>query len=151
ALRNVQLNSDLLLCIEREREARERAETANKLKDEFLATLSHELRTPLHVIQSWIWQLGRSNQPDTMRKALEVIERNVGLQSRLVEDLLDVSKASTGRLKLDTKLVDLASSCGAVVDVVQPSARAKNIRLRLQPEKSVFIWGDADRVQQILW
>jgi len=151
ALRNVELYGDLRRSVEREREARERAETANKLKDDFLATLSHELRTPLHVIQSWIWQLNRSEQPAALKKALEVIERNVALQSRLVEDLLDVSRASTGRLQLTTRLVDLAAACTAVVDVLRLSARAKNIQVDVQQENSTFIWGDADRIQQILW
>ena len=151
ALSNIELYADLHRSLEREREARERAETANKLKDDFLATLSHELRTPLHVIQSWIWQLNRSEPPPALKKALEVIERNVGLQSRLVEDLLDVSRASTGRLQLNTRLVDLASACLSVVEVLRLSARAKNIQLEVQQETSTFIWGDADRVQQILW
>jgi signal transduction histidine kinase/CheY-like chemotaxis protein len=151
ALRNIELDSDLRRSVERERTARERAELANKLKDDFLATLSHELRTPLHVIQSWIWQLNRSEQPPALKKALEVIERNVSLQSRLVEDLLDVSRASTGRLQLNTRLVDLASACISVVEVLRLSARAKNIQLDVQQETSTFIWGDSDRVQQILW
>jgi len=151
ALRNIELDASLHRSVEREREARERAERANELKDDFLATLSHELRTPLHVIQSWIWQLNRSEQPPALKKALEVIERNVNLQSRLVEDLLDVSRAVTGRLQLNTRLVDLASACMSVVEVLRLSARAKNIQLDIQQETSTFIWGDADRVQQILW
>jgi signal transduction histidine kinase/CheY-like chemotaxis protein len=151
ALRNVELDAELHLSLERERQARERAETASKLKDDFLATLSHELRTPLHVIQSWIWQLNQTEQPAALKKAFEVIERNVSVQARLVEDLLDVSRASTGRLKLESRLVDLASACTAVVDVLKLSARAKNIQLQVQQENSTFIWGDANRVQQILW
>lgn len=151
ALHNIGLDADLHRAVEREREARERAEHANRLKDDFLATLSHELRTPLHVIQSWIWQLNRTEQPAALKKALEVIERNVALQSRLVEDLLDVSRASTGRLQLNTRLVDLASACLSVVEVLRLSARAKNIQLDVQQETSTFIWGDSDRVQQILW
>ncbi|MBS0421143.1 MAG: response regulator [Proteobacteria bacterium] len=151
ALSNIELYGDLQRSLERERTARERAETANKLKDDFLATLSHELRTPLHVIQSWIWQLNRTEPPPALKKALEVIERNVALQSRLVEDLLDVSRASAGRLQLNTRLVDLASACLAVVEVLRLSARAKNIQLDVQQETSAFIWGDPDRVQQILW
>ena len=151
ALHNIELDADLHRSIEREREARERAERANQLKDDFLATLSHELRTPLHVIQSWIWQLNRTEQPAALKKALEVIERNVALQSRLVEDLLDVSRASTGRLQLNTRLVDLASACLSVVEVLRLSARAKNIQLEVQQDTSTFIWGDSDRVQQILW
>lgn len=134
ALHNIELDADLHRSIEREREARERAERANQLKDDFLATLSHELRTPLHVIQSWIWQLNRTEQPAALKKALEVIERNVALQSRLVEDLLDVSRASAGRLQLNTRLVDLASACLSVVEVLRLSARAKNIQLDVSSE-----------------
>jgi signal transduction histidine kinase len=151
ALSNIELFGSLQRSVEREREARERAERASQLKDDFLATLSHELRTPLHVIQSWIWQLNRTEQPPALQQALAVIERNVGLQSRLVEDLLDVSRATTGRLQLNTRLVDLASACTSVVEVLRLSAHAKNIRLDVQQETSTFIWGDADRVQQILW
>jgi signal transduction histidine kinase len=151
ALRNIELDSDLHRSIEREREARRRAERSNELKDDFLATLSHELRTPLHVVQSWIWQLNRNEQPPALKKALEVIERNVALQSRLVEDLLDVSRASTGRLQLNAGLVDLAAACLSVVEVLRLSARAKNIQLDVQQETSTFIWGDAERVRQILW
>jgi two-component system CheB/CheR fusion protein len=151
ALRNIELDANLRRSLEREREARELAERANELRDNFLATLSHELRTPLHVIQSWIWQLNRSEQPPALKKALEVIERNVSLQSRLVEDLLDVSRAATGRLQLNTRLVDLVCACISVVEVLRLSARAKNIQLDIQQETSTFIWGDADRVQQILW
>ena len=151
ALRNIELDANLRRSLEREREARELAERANELRDNFLATLSHELRTPLHVIQSWIWQLNRSEQPPALKKALEVIERNVNLQSRLVEDLLDVSRAVTGRLQLNTRLVDLVCACISVVEVLRLSARAKNIQLDIQQETSTFIWGDADRVQQILW
>lgn len=151
ALSNVELYGELRLSVEREHAARERAEAANKLKDDFLATLSHELRTPLHVIQNWIWQLNQTEQPAALKKALEVIERNVAVQSRLVEDLLDVSRASTGRLKLDTRLVDLTAACRAVVDVLNLSARAKNIQLQVQQENPTFICADANRVQQILW
>jgi two-component system CheB/CheR fusion protein len=151
ALRNIELDANLRRSLEREREARELAERANELRDNFLATLSHELRTPLHVIQSWIWQLNRSEQPPALKKALEVIERNVSLQSRLVEDLLDVSRAATGRLQLNTRLVDLVCACISVVEVLRLSARAMYIQLDIQQETSTFIWGDADRVQQILW
>lgn len=151
ALRNVQLNGELECELQREQGARQRAEDANKLKDDFLATLSHELRSPLQVVQSWIWQLGRSTASEEGRKAVEIIERNTCLQARLIEDLLDMSRASTGKLKLQVQLVNLAAICTAVVEVVQPSARAKNIHLEVQRERSPYIWGDPDRIQQILW
>jgi signal transduction histidine kinase/ActR/RegA family two-component response regulator len=151
ALRNVQLNGELERTLQGERDARQRAEDTNKLKDDFLATLSHELRSPLHVIQSWIWQLGRSASTEEARKAVEIIERNASLQARLVEDLLDMSRASSGKLKLRLQLVNLAAMCTAVVEVEQPTARAKNIHLEIQRERSPYIWGDPDRIQQILW
>jgi signal transduction histidine kinase len=151
ALRNVELNADLGRSVEREREARERAEAAANLKDEFLATLSHELRTPLHVVQSWIWQLNRDEQSEAVKRALEVIERNVTQQSRMVEDLLDVSRASTGKLKLEPRSIELTEVCATVLDIARTAARAKNIQLEVQSDAIPNIWGDPDRVQQILW
>jgi signal transduction histidine kinase len=151
AMHNVQLIGELQGSLQLERGARQRAEDASQLKDDFLATLSHELRTPLHIIQSWIWQLKRSNKPNELGRALEIIERNAALQSRLIEDLLDMSRASAGKLKIQIQLVNLAALCVAVVDVVQLSARANNVRLELRLESTPHIWGDPDRLQQILW
>lgn len=151
ALHNIQLYNELNLSLERERGERQRVENANKLKDEFLATLSHELRTPLHVIQSWVWQLRHSSLPEPLHKAVEVIDRNTALQSRLIEDLLDISRASAGTLQIQRQLVDLGAVCSAVTEVVQATARAKGVRLELQRERSPYIWGDPDRMQQIIW
>jgi two-component system CheB/CheR fusion protein len=151
SLRNASLNEELERSLRREREARERAEDANKLKDDFLATLSHEMRSPLHVIQGWLWQLRRSGDPEQVHKALEIIERNTTLQARLVEDLLDMSRATMGKLRLQVQLVNLAAMSAAVLEVVEPSARAKNIRVELQRDRTPYIWGDPDRIQQILW
>ncbi|MET0661036.1 MAG: HAMP domain-containing sensor histidine kinase, partial [Steroidobacteraceae bacterium] len=152
ALRNIHLDGQLQEALKREQEARRSAEDAGRVKDEFLATLSHELRTPLHVIQNWIWQLKRSMPADPrLQKALEVIERNSELQSRLIEDLLDVSRATSGKLKVQTQLVDLAAMCTAVIEIVQLSARAKSIELECERERAPYVWGDPDRIQQILW
>jgi signal transduction histidine kinase len=153
ALYNVQLDADLKTALRQEREARESAESASRLKDEFLALLSHELRTPLHVIHNWLWQLkqGAATPPGIFTKALEVIERNTALQTRLVDDLLDVSRAAAGKLSIDSQLVQLGTLCAAALDAAQPAAREKSITLTLVPDHDAKIWGDADRLHQVLW
>jgi signal transduction histidine kinase len=153
ALYNVQLDADLKTALRQEREARESAESASRLKDEFLALLSHELRTPLHVINNWLWQLkqGKATPPDIYTKALEVIERNTALQARLVDDLLDVSRAAAGKLSIDSQLVQLGTVCSAAIEAAQPAARDKAITLTLLAEHNPKIWGDADRLHQVLW
>ena len=152
ALYNVQLDANLKEAIRQEREARESAESASRLKDEFLALLSHELRTPLHVINNWLWQLkqGKSISPMILARALEVIERNTALQSRLVDDLLDVSRAAAGKMSIDSQLVDLGSLCTSVVDLCQPAAKEKSIALTLSVTDTAKIWGDPDRLHQVL-
>ncbi len=153
ALYNVQLDGELKTALRQERNAREAAESASRLKDEFLALLSHELRTPLHVINNWLWQLkqGKSVSPDILKKALEVIERNTALQGRLVDDLLDVSRAVAGKLSIDSRLVDLAALCAAVVENGQPAARDKSISLEMGNTDNARVWGDPDRLQQVIW
>jgi len=152
ALSNVQLDAELKAALRQEREARASAESASRLKDEFLALLSHELRTPLHVINNWLWQLkqGKTIQPEILSRAIEVIERNTTLQSRLVEDLLDVSRAAAGTLSIDSKLLDLAALCAAVVEVAQPSARDKGVTVSCVAADRPHVWGDADRLHQVL-
>jgi len=115
--------------------------------------LSHELRTPLHVINNWLWQLKQSkdNSVGMLARALDVIERNTALQSRLVDDLLDVSRAAAGKLSIDSKLVDLGASCETAVEIAQAAAREKNIVLELVRAEHPRIWGDPDRLQQVLW
>ena len=152
ALSNVQLDAELKAALRQEREARASAESASRLKDEFLALLSHELRTPLHVINNWLWQLkqGKVIQPAVLEKALDVIERNVALQSRLVDDLLDASRAAAGTLSIDSKLVELGTLAASVVALAQPSASEKSITLSLDAPELLHVWGDADRLQQVL-
>jgi signal transduction histidine kinase len=129
------------------------AEAANRTKDEFLATMSHELRTPMTAILGWA-QLLRSNtlgEEDFVR-ALEIVERNAQAQNKLIEDLLDISRIITGKLRLDVRGVDLAAVVGAVVEALRPTAEAKAIRLQamLDPQASP-VSGDADRLQQVVW
>jgi two-component system CheB/CheR fusion protein len=153
ALHNVQLDADLKEALRQERQARNAAEQASRLKDDFLALLSHELRTPLHVINNWLWQLKQSkdNSVGILARALDVIERNTALQSRLVDDLLDVSRAAAGKLSIDSKLVDLGASCEAAVEISLPAASEKGVALELARVEHPRIWGDPDRLQQVLW
>ena len=126
---------------------------ANRLKDEFLATLSHELRTPLNAILGWI-RIVRSTDlpPNTRTRALESIERNAALQARLIEDLLEVSRIVTGKLHLQITRTDLAAIVDAAVEIVQPAAAAKNIAITttINPRPAMTN-GDPDRLQQVVW
>jgi PAS domain S-box-containing protein len=134
-------------------EARKAAERANRAKDEFLATLSHELRTPLTPILGWTVML-RSGTLDQagMLRGLEVIERNVRAQTQLIEDLLDVSRIVTGKLRVEVRPIDLVPVVEAGLDAVRPSAEAKEIHLdvKLEPVDSKVL-GDPDRLQQVVW
>jgi signal transduction histidine kinase len=125
-------------------------ERASRAKDEFLSVISHELRTPLNVVQGWLWQLKRSGDNVAVReRAIEVIERNVAVQTRLVEDLLDTSRAVMGKLHLRKRLVDLTALCRTTVDATQRHAQEKHLTLAFsEPAEPIFIWGDADRLQQ---
>jgi signal transduction histidine kinase len=135
------------------RAALEAAEESGRLKDEFLATVSHELRTPLNAILGWVLML-RSGALDgeTTGRGMETVERNVRLLSRLVGDLLDVSRVATGQLRLDVRPVDLRDVVDAAVDVVRPAIAARSIELRtaLDPEVGAVV-GDAVRLQQVVW
>ena len=152
ALHNVQLDANLKSALRQEREARESAESASRLKDEFLALLSHELRTPLHVINNWLWQLkqGKEVPPMILSRAIDVIERNTALQSRLVDDLLDVSRAAAGKMSIDSHLVELGTLAASVVELNQSAASAKSIVLTLTLRDDPRVWGDPERLQQVL-
>lgn len=136
-----------------EKLARNEAERANRLKDEFLATISHELRNPLNAILGWahMLRLGKLDDANADR-AVETIYRNAKSQAQLVADLLDVSRIISGKLRLDVRTVDLISIVNAAIDSIRPAADAKTIRLQtmLDPAGGP-ISGDADRLQQIVW
>jgi PAS domain S-box-containing protein len=138
-------------------EARERllneAQGANRLKDEFLATLSHELRTPLTVVLGWARMLVRSElEPDRIPHALTVIERNAMAQARLVDDLLDLSLMSRGQLRLKVAETDVATVVRDALEAIVPSAQAKGVSLRVQLPPSVpRILVDPQRLQQVIW
>ncbi|HEX8502357.1 MAG TPA: ATP-binding protein [Pyrinomonadaceae bacterium] len=137
----------------REREARAEAEEANRLKDEFLATVSHELRTPLTAIIGWAHMLRQPGLDEaTALRGLETVERNAKAQAQLVEDILDVSRVITGKLRLSIAPVDLAAVVGAAVDSVQPAAETKGIRLEVTLDASARrVSGDPARLQQVVW
>lgn len=136
-----------------EKAAREEAEEASRLKDEFLATISHELRTPLTAIIGWSNML-RAGKLDgeTAARAVEIIYRNAQSQNQLTADLLDVSRIISGKLRLDVRTIDLPLIVEAALDAVRPAAEAKGIRLQsmIDPQAGP-ISGDADRLQQIIW
>ena len=129
------------------------SQEASRLKDDFLATVSHELRTPLNAILGWARML-RTNRFDaeTASQALETIERNARSQAQLIEDLLDVSRIITGKLRLDIRPVEPVAVINAAIDAVRPAAEAKNVRLKtvLDPWAGI-VSGDPDRLQQVLW
>lgn len=137
----------------REQEARKTAEDANRLKDEFLATLSHELRTPLTAILGWTKMLRMMElDEDTSAHALETIERNAKAQARLVEDLLDVSRIITGKLRLEVRPTELRAVVNAAMDAVRPAAAAKSIELHTLLDPAVGpVSGDPARLQQVAW
>ena len=140
--------------LETERGARMLAQRTARMKDEFLATLSHELRTPLNAILGWA-QLLRTRgtaEAGEFHRGLEVIERNARAQVRLIDDLLDLSRIMSGRVRLDVQQVALADIVRGVLDSIEPAAQAKGLRLEnvLDP-KSVIVSGDPARLQQVFW
>jgi PAS domain S-box-containing protein len=137
----------------REQEARKQAEDANRLKDEFLATLSHELRTPLTAMLGWTKMLRMMDLDEaTAEHALETIERNAKAQARLVEDLLDVSRIITGKLRLEVRPTELLPVVTAAMDAVRPAAAAKSIELHTHLDPTVGpVSGDPARLQQVAW
>jgi PAS domain S-box-containing protein len=141
---------DLLL---KEKAARKDAESANRLKDEFLATISHELRTPLTAILGWARMLtGGALQEPQMRHAFEVIQRSAESQAQLVDDILDTARIITGRFNLEVRPIEVGRILQAAVDVIRPSAEVKRITLQVVTDnQSSTVLGDASRVQQIFW
>jgi PAS domain S-box-containing protein len=139
--------------IEAAETARAIAEDAVRVKDEFLATLSHEIRTPLNAVLGWTKiLLGRQVDPAMLTRALQVIDRNAAAQTRLIDDMLDMARIMSGKLRLEMQPVDLAVIALGAVDVVAPTAAAKGITLltRIATDQP-WMMGDADRLQQVVW
>jgi signal transduction histidine kinase/ActR/RegA family two-component response regulator len=130
------------------------AAEANRLKDEFLATLSHELRTPLNAVLGWAYMLRQGRMPASMQlRALESVERNARAQAQLVDDLLDVSRIMAGKLQIKTEAVDLATVVGNAVDTVRAGVTAKRLHLQVHVPTGpgILVTGDAGRLQQVVW
>jgi len=138
--------------LESERAARTNAERAGHLKDEFLATLSHELRTPLNAILGWT-QLLRAGPKDSasVEEGLETIERNASAQTRIIEDLLEMSSIISGKTRLDVQAIDLASIVESAIGTVLPAATARQVRIIKMLDPVQTMSGDPSRLQQVLW
>jgi PAS domain S-box-containing protein len=140
-------------ALKREKEARLEAEAANRLKDEFLSTLSHELRTPLTAIVGWSELLLHDEvAPHKRREAIETIARNANSQGQLINDLLEVSRIITGKLRLEFAPCEIEPVIQAAVEGIRPTAEAKGVKLQILLEPNVGpIFGDRERLQQIVW
>jgi PAS domain S-box-containing protein len=145
--------SERVRLVAQERHARAEAEHANRLKDEFLATLSHELRTPLTSIYGWTRMLQTGQlAPERASHALEVIMRNARAQLDLITELLDVSRITMGRVNLDVRSLDFAEIVRAAVDGIRPASTAKDLTLELICEPGTPpVTGDPERLQQVVW
>jgi PAS domain S-box-containing protein len=141
------------LALKREKEARLEAEAANRVKDEFLSTLSHELRTPLTAIMGWADLLLHDEvEPEKRQQAVETIFRNANSQCQLINDLLEVSRIITGKLRLEFVACELHSVIEAAAESIRPTAEAKGVRLQVLLEPHVGpVFGDRERLQQVVW
>ncbi|HJU94110.1 MAG TPA: MASE1 domain-containing protein [Pyrinomonadaceae bacterium] len=149
----VEAEKERTALLERESRAREQAEEASRLKEEFLATVSHELRTPLNAVVGWS-RLLRTGQldKDGTSHAVDVIERNAAAQRQIIEDLLDVSRIVTGKLRINTQPIDVLLIIHAAIDAVRPAAEAKQIDIRTHFEApDAIVRADTERLQQVLW
>jgi PAS domain S-box-containing protein len=137
---------------EAERKARREAQAANRAKDEFLSVVSHEIRTPLNAMLGWAQILaGRPAGPEALQKGLSVIVRNAKAQARIIEDILDVSRIITGKLRLELRPLEVAQVVRAAVEVVRPAAEARHIDVELALGEGIVVSGDPDRLQQVVW
>ena len=149
----VERENRLVELLASEKAARAEAESANRAKDEFLAVVSHELRAPLNAILGWAQVMqNRQFDEESSKTALEAIERSAKSQARLIEDILDVSRISTGQLRLDVRPIEPAAIIRTVLDTVKPAADAKSVRIEtaIDPRAGV-VSGDPNRLQQIVW
>jgi len=136
-----------------EESATRHAQMASRLKDEFIATVSHELRGPLNAMAGWVHVLGSGSlDQTTMSRGLAALERSVKAQTRLIEDLLDMSRIMSGKLRLAHRYIDLADVTRAAIETAGPAAQAKSIQLAFQSNgEPLFVLGDPDRLQQVVW
>ncbi|UTY60044.1 ATP-binding protein [Massilia sp. erpn] len=159
ALDNARLNEAMRhaaeerrLLLDSERGARAEAERTSQMKDEFLATLSHELRTPLTAILGWAQVLRRGSRDlADLNRGLETIERNARAQAQLIEDLLDMSRITSGKVQLDMQRISPLTILDAVIETVRPAAEAKQIRIERDYQASVLVAADPGRLQQVMW
>ena len=151
--RQKRLEAERDALLEREKDAREEAEMASRAKDEFLGLLSHELRTPLNSILGWTRILSTHTlDEEAAEQALETIDRNAKLQARLIDDMLDVSRIISGKMRLDAQPVDLPSVINSAVETVRPAAEAKQIRIYVTLDFGTgTVLGDPVRLQQVVW
>jgi PAS domain S-box-containing protein len=148
-----QAAGERLQLLESERAARGEAERANRLKDDFVATLSHELRTPLHAILGWTQILQRKkDDPKVVDQGLQVIERNARAQSQMISDLLDMSRIISGKMRLEVQAVDLAAVVESATEAVRLAAETKGIDIvEAIDREDGIITGDPDRLRQVVW
>ena len=139
------------LLLASERAARSEAERAARMKDDFVSTLSHELRTPLNAILGWIGVLKQQQSPETLAKALDVIDRNSRRQSQMVDDLLDMSRIMSGKLRLDVQRLETSTVIEEALASAQPAADAKGVRLVKVLGSAAIVQGDPGRLQQVVW
>ncbi len=151
--RQKEAERERLALLESERAARSDAERASRMKDEFLATLSHELRTPLNAILGWSQFMRREKMSDEeLQEGLDVIERNARVQTQLIEDLLDMSRIISGKVRLDVQNLEPAGFIEAAIETMRPAAEAKGIKLeKLLDPRAGPITGDPNRLQQVVW
>jgi PAS domain S-box-containing protein len=145
--------ADLRKACDAAETAHREAEASSRMKDEFLSTLSHELRTPLNAVLGWARLLSAGDlDRETTKEAIEAIERNALAQAKLIEDLLDVSRITSGKLRIDVRLIDLGDVIAAAIGSVKPAADAKEIEIRSVMESVVGeVSGDPTRLQQVIW
>lgn len=131
--------------------AKREAEAATRAKDEFLSVVSHELRTPLNAITGWAQMIKNRSIDDYCRRGVEAIERSARIQSRLIEDLLDLSRIISGKMRIEVRQIELGEIISRAIEVITPAAEAKHVRLEVVLESDAYVSGDAARLQQVFW
>jgi signal transduction histidine kinase len=151
-LQSAAVGEERARLLQREQEARSAAENANRMKDEFLAKLSHELRNPLHAVMGWMQMLRMRPDDAALRgRALETIERNAGALQRMIEDLLDLSRATSGKLEIRREPTALGPIVASVLETLRPSAAARGVALEAERiEDDTVVSGDPDRLAQVI-